>query len=153
MPEKGGGVLVFFGNREGVSERGGGLERCLSGGDPFFWGGGGIRVKQVRFGKLALPQLNGSFFGPKKCDFRPFCTTFSMKKFGPALCEQWSTCTFGLLKYFLGRGGSSHQAVAEEHLRGDSAMAWSGTVHIWIDRWMPFPPDFRNTQKIYFCRN
>ena len=24
-----------------------------------------------------------------------------MKKFGPVLCEQWSTCTFGLLKYFL----------------------------------------------------
>ena len=42
--------------------------------------GGCIRVKQVRFGKLAFLQQNGSFFGPKICDFRPFGTMFQWKK-------------------------------------------------------------------------
>ena len=45
----------------------------------FFFGGGCIRVKQVRFGKLAFLQQNGALFGPKKCDFRPFRATLSMK--------------------------------------------------------------------------
>ena len=71
--------------------------------------GGGIRVKQVRFGKLALLQQNGAVFVPKKPDFRPFRATFSVKKFGPLLCEQWSACTFGSLKcfllFFIGGGG------------------------------------------------
>ena len=61
--------------RSGVGQRGG-----LSG-----WGGGCIRVKQVRFGKLAFLQQNGAFFGPKNRHFRPFRATFSVKKFGPVL--------------------------------------------------------------------
>ena len=31
-----------------------------------------IRVKQVRFGKLAFLQQDGAFFGPKNAHFRPF---------------------------------------------------------------------------------
>ena len=42
--------------------------------------GHGIRVKQARFGKLAFSQQNGACFGQKICDFRPFRTTFSVKK-------------------------------------------------------------------------
>ena len=42
-----------------------------------------IRVKQVRFGKLAFLQQNGAFFEPQERDFRLFRATFSVQKFGP----------------------------------------------------------------------
>ena len=32
--------------------------------------------------------------GAKKTDIRPFRTTFSVKKFGPLLCDRWSTGMF-----------------------------------------------------------
>ena len=47
----------------------------------------GIRVKQVRFSKVAFLQQNGAFFGRKICEFRPFRATFSVKKFGPLLSD------------------------------------------------------------------
>ena len=37
-----------------------------------------IRVKQVRFGKLAFLQQRRAFFEPKKRDFRPFRVTFAV---------------------------------------------------------------------------
>ena len=64
-------------------------------------GGGGIRVKQVRFGKLAFLQQNGALFGPKKCDFRPFRATFSMKNVWSVLFRKRSIGTFGSVGYFL----------------------------------------------------
>ena len=39
-------------------------------------GDGGLRVKQVRFGKLAFPQLNGAFFGPKNVILGHFALRF-----------------------------------------------------------------------------
>ena len=60
-----------------------------------------IRVKQARFGKLAFLQQNGALFGPKKRDFRPFRATFSVKKFGPLLCDFWSIGTFGSVRCVL----------------------------------------------------
>ena len=44
-----------------------------------------MRVKQVRFGRLALLQLNGAFLGQRKSEFRQFRATFSVKKFDPFL--------------------------------------------------------------------
>ena len=61
----------------------------------------GIRVKQVRFGKLAFPQLNGALFGPRNCDFRPFRATFSMKNVWSVLFRKRSISTFGSVGYFL----------------------------------------------------
>ena len=58
-----------------------------------------IRVKQVRFGKLAFPQQNGAIFWTKTCDLGPFRATFSVKKFGKLLCEHWSAGTFGSVRY------------------------------------------------------
>ena len=60
-----------------------------------------IRVKQVRFGKLAFLQQNGALFGPKKCDFRPFRATFSMKNVWSVLFRKPSIGTFGSVGYFL----------------------------------------------------
>ena len=71
------------------------------------WGVGGIRVKQVRFGKLAFLQQNGAFFGPKKRHFRLFRATFSVKKFDPLLCDIWSTGMFGCVRCVL-RSSSHH---------------------------------------------
>ena len=50
-------------------------------------GGGGGEVgghtgrcaNQVRFGKLAFLRQNGAFLNQKNANFRPFCTTFSVK--------------------------------------------------------------------------
>ena len=60
-----------------------------------------IRVKQARFRKLAFLQQKGAFLGPKRRDFRPFRATVSVKKFGPFLCDKWSTGTFGSVRYLL----------------------------------------------------
>ena len=55
----------------------------------FVCGGGGvIRLKQVRFGKLGLLQLNGALFGRKKRDFRPFRAASSVKQ-----------CDLGMIPY------------------------------------------------------
>ena len=60
-----------------------------------------IRVKQVRFGKVAFLEHKGAFFGPNVCDFRPFRATFSVQKFGPLLCDFWSIGTFGSVRCVL----------------------------------------------------
>ena len=53
-----------------------------------------MHKKKVGFGKLAFLQQNGAIFA-KHLWFWPFRTTFSVKNFGPLLCEQWSARTFG----------------------------------------------------------
>ena len=51
-------------------------------------GGGCIRVKQVRFGKLAFLQQNGAFLGKNNLDSRPFRAMFSVKKVGSTFVRQ-----------------------------------------------------------------
>ena len=48
-----------------------------------------------------LTEEQSIFGGLRICDLRPFRATFSVKNFGPLLCEQWSARTFGSVQYFL----------------------------------------------------
>ena len=49
---------------------------------------------------LPPPYTRETLFAPQESDFRPFRATFSVKEFGPALFEKWSTGTFGSVRYF-----------------------------------------------------
>ena len=53
-------------------------------------GGGGYTRETGTIWQIGVLTSEWSIFGPKRRDFGPFRTTFSVKKFGPLLLDRWS---------------------------------------------------------------